>query len=63
MTAAIAETKNKTNGFEAGTAKKLRPVPWPAGRRNDKNRRMIEVIVVKAAPSTVMAIAAGRRTS
>src|SRR2546429_1773664 len=64
ITAAIKETKNRTNPFDEGTAKKVRSGRWPGGRRSGaKNRRTIEVIVVKAAPIAVTTIAAGRRNS
>src|SRR5437867_305707 len=63
MTAAIKETKNRTNPFDAGTAKKLRSLAWPGMKSGAKNRRTIDVIVVKAAPIAVTTIAAGRRHS
>jgi len=57
------ETKNRTNPFDAGTAKKVRSGGGPGGRAVRRTGRTIEVIVVKAAPITVTTIAAGRRNS
>src|SRR5207244_12761286 len=63
MTEAINDTKNRTKKFDAGPAKNVRLGACPLGMIVAMNRMAIEVIVVKAAPSAMTTIAAGRRSS
>src|SRR5256885_4078319 len=63
MTEAISDTKNRTKKFDAGPEKNVRLVACPIGMIVAMNRMAIEVIVVKAAPSAMTTIAAGRRSS